>query len=579
MSHTIELDPAFALPSTPFTTPVVRFAERLLGYDALNRLHRTLVGEPSADVVRRALDALGVGVEVDGRDRARLPAQGGAIVVANLPNGLLDGLVLARVLLEIRSDVKLLVARRERRLPELGGLLLELDAKNADRTRNVRVLCEALRHVARGGMLVLYPALDAVHLPQNAATHDAPWATFAATLARRARVPVHPVYLPPARSSFLRAQLLRHPRLRQFFEPVSLLARRGQVLRPRVGHAIAVDTLTRFTSDRELTDFFRLRTGLLGRGVRTVGAPTSTAMRALEPIAEPIAGEVLAREIDALLAQDPATRIATGGGLEAILAPAAAIPNVLLEIGRLREITFRAVDEGSGRARDLDRHDAYYRHLFLYDRAAQRIVGGYRLGLTDELLARGGASALYTASLFDFDSEFLAHVTPGIELGRSFIVADYQRSYAPLDLLWRGIGAFVAQNPRYTRVFGPVSISAGYSGISRELIVEHIERNQYDSALARAVRPRTPLRRSGRGLGGGLTDAMIADTGEVSRWITELEPDAKAMPVLVREYLKLGGMFVGFNLDAGFGDCLDGLVVVDLDRMPEKYRRRYLRPG
>lgn len=578
MSHSIEFDPAFVLPEgLRRVAPFARFAERMLGMDTLNRLHRSLAGDDESAAVTRALEALNVTVELADRESARLPRKGGAIVVANLQNGLLDGLALARVLLATRSDVKLLVARRERRLPEIGALLLELDS---DRARNARVLRAAIRHVRDGGLLAIFPGNDAVVRPEDGATGDGPWAPFVAALARRAGAPVTPVFLPRVARSRLRSRLLRSPRLRRLLEPRSLLAGRGARLRVRVGHALPIDSFARFRHDAELAAYFRLRTGLLGRADTSTPTSQIPAMRALAPIAAPIAAEVLAAEVAEILAHDPRALLASAGDLDAILAKADAIPNLLLEIGRLREVTFRAVGEGCGLERDLDRHDADYRHLFLWDRTKQRVVGAYRLGLTDELLAKRGVDGLYTSTLFAFAPEFIAHVTPGIELGRAFIVEQAQRSYLPLDLLWRGIGAFVAANPRYSRVFGPVSISAAYCGLSRELIVEHIRHHQFDAALARSVTARTPIRRlDPRRLGLSWTKSMVEDTAEVSRMVTELERDEKAMPILVREYLKLGGTFVGFNLDASFGDCLDGLVVVDLEKMPEKYRRRYLPRG
>lgn len=576
MSHSIELDPAFVLPARfRLAGPIARFAERVLGHDTLNRLHRSLAGDSETSAVGRALAALAVRVEIPDRDAVRIPRRGGAIVVANLRNGLLDGLALARVLLAVRDDVKLLVARRERRLPEIGSLLLELD--RGDRARNARVLRAAIRHVQSGGLLAIFPADDSAGLPLDAATGDGPWSPYVAALARRAEAPVTPIHLSRVARSELRSRLLRAPWLRRWLEPRSLLSGRGATVRVRVGHPLPVDSFTRFAHDAELTAYFRLRTGLLGRADSAGSVTTSPIARALAPIAAPIPADDCAAEVSRLLALDPAAKLASAGDLDAILAPASTIPNLLLEIGRLRELTFRAVGEGSGLDRDLDRHDADYRHLFLWDRKNRRVVGAYRLGLTDELVAKRGVDGLYTSTLFEFAPAFLDHVTPGIELGRAFIVEQAQRSYLPLDLLWRGIGGFVAANPHYSRVFGPVSISAAYCGLSRELIVEHIRHHQFDAALARSVRARTPRRPlDPKRLGLSWTKSMVEDTAEVSRMVTELERDEKAMPILVREYLKLGGTFVGFNLDASFGDCLDGLVVVDLDKMPEKYRRRYL---
>lgn len=572
MPDTVDVSRVFSLTDSKVPNKLVRFAERLLGFDTLNLLHRSIAGETPRDAISRALDGLGVKVELDARSAARLPASGATLVVANLPNGSLDGLVLASQLLALRSDVKLLIAKRERPLPLVEGVVLELAEKGSDPHGNARVLRAAIRHLENGGMLAHFPARTSATTPDHPASHDGPWSTLIATLARRAKAHVLPVYLSKAEPHYF-SRWLGRASVTRALEPTALLSRRGRAITLRVGHTIEATSFDRFARDRELTDYFRLRTSLLGRA--TVSRPALLPSPESKPLAAPMDPEVLALEVTAL---GERSVLASAGDLDVILARADAIPSVMLEIGRLREQTFRAVGEGTGSPRDLDLFDRDYLQLFIWDRSAQRVVGGYRLGLVDELLRKRGVSGLYTHTLFDYDTRFLSGIGNAVELGRSFIVADYQRSYAPLDLLWRGIGAFLAGNPRYTALFGPVSISAAYCGVARELIVEHIQHHQFDGKLAALVAARTPLRSSeARQNGIHWTKSMVADTAEVSRMVTDLERDEKGIPVLVREYLKLGGQFVGFNLDATFADCLDGLVVVALDRMPDKYRRRYLR--
>ncbi|MDA0935395.1 MAG: GNAT family N-acetyltransferase, partial [Planctomycetota bacterium] len=259
------------------------------------------------------------------------------------------------------------------------------------------------------------------------------------------------------------------------------------------------------------------------------------------------------------------------------LATADRLPHVLPEIGRLREETFRAVGEGTGQETDLDRFDRDYLHLFLWEPKTQRIAGAYRLGPTDRLLARGGLSALYTSTLFDMDRAFVEHVTPGLELGRSFVCADFQRSFMPLLLLWRGIGEFVARNPQYHRLFGPVSISASYDAASRDLIVEHLRAHQFAPEFADLVRARRPHQSDqARRFGLSWTPSMLRDLSEVSAMVADMERDAKGVPVLIREYLKLGGKIIGFNVDPDFANVVDGLVLVDLAETERRLLVRYM---
>lgn len=290
---------------------------------------------------------------------------------------------------------------------------------------------------------------------------------------------------------------------------------------------------------------------------------------AIQPIAEPANPQKVQREIQRLNQRGP---LARQGRLEVFLAAAWEIPHILHEIGRLREIAFRAVGEGSGKALDLDRFDASYLHLFLWDREACQVAGGYRLGCTDVLLSSGGRDALYTSTLFDFEKPFLDFLQPALELGRSFVAPDYQKSIHPLGLLWRGIGRFVSENPRYCRLFGPVSISHDYSALSQDLIVRFMRDKKQDPVLSQWIRPLHPY--------GMRTNAQISanlqSIEEVSAAVANAEPDGKGVPVLLRQYLKLNATLLEFNVDPDFANVLDALVLVDLREAPATVLSRYM---
>jgi putative hemolysin len=245
------------------------------------------------------------------------------------------------------------------------------------------------------------------------------------------------------------------------------------------------------------------------------------------------------------------------------------------EIGRLREITFRETGEGTGRERDIDLYDAYYLHLFIWDRKSQQLVGAYRLGMADKIAAKYGKKGLYTHSLFKYRHSLLQRLNPAIELGRSFVRKEYQRSFSPLLLLWKGIGAYVSRNPQYRMLFGPVSISGEYQTLSQQMMVSFLESNRYLPGLAREIKPRRPFR--------PIRDTWIRDEISslreidlVSELISQVEPDNKGVPILLKQYLKMGGRILGFNLDPEFNNTLDGLIMVDLLQSPEKLLQRYM---
>ncbi len=269
-------------------------------------------------------------------------------------------------------------------------------------------------------------------------------------------------------------------------------------------------------------------------------------------------------------------RLAASGHFTVLCARAAQIPWCLQEIGRLRELTFRAAGEGSGKASDIDLFDSWYLHLFVWDARAGSIVGAYRMGLTDEILASQGKHGLYTQSLFKYGARVLRTMNPSIELGRSFVRAEYQRGFAPLMLLWRGIGRFIARSPRYAILFGPVSISNSYDPDSRQLIVEYLEANNIEAELARHVKPRRPFRARKPAARDGAEFTALKDIEEVSRLVERIERDSKGVPILLRQYLKLGGRLLGFSADEQFSNALDGLIMVDLRASDPRVLARYM---
>ena len=301
-------------------------------------------------------------------------------------------------------------------------------------------------------------------------------------------------------------------------------------------------------------------------------ASSSGGPRHPSPICAEVCRAALKAEIDRLPASQ---RLVDNGGLHVYWAHAKQIELALQEIGRLRELTFRAVGEGSGHASDIDAFDAYYLHMFVWDAQANTIVGAYRLGLVDGILSQHGKQGLYTHSLFRYGPRMLDMLKPAIELGRSFVRAEYQRSFAPMLLLWRGIARFIEASPQYAVLFGAVSISRDYSEASRQLMVEYLAAHMADTRMASHVKPRRPFRcRQARSASD--REPLPGSIDELSRQIAQIEPDHKGIPVLLRQYLRLGGQILAFNVDREFGDVLDGLMVVDLRRLEPALMARYM---
>jgi len=263
------------------------------------------------------------------------------------------------------------------------------------------------------------------------------------------------------------------------------------------------------------------------------------------------------------------------GDMQVFIAASQQIPFVMQEIARLREITFRAIGEGTGNASDTDKYDKHYNQLFIWNKKTQEVIGGYRLGLTDEILTLKGKKGLYSHTLFKINSEFFNAYPAAIELGRSFVRPEYQRSFSPLMLLWKGIMLFVYNNPKYRILFGPVSISNDYSRSSQNLLINFLQQHCSHPGLEKLIKARTPYKVK-KNEKHSLSCMKNMGLDEISRLISSIEEDKKGIPVLIKQYLKLNGTMLGFNRDSNFGDCIDGFIRVDFREAGEKNLAKYM---
>ncbi len=286
----------------------------------------------------------------------------------------------------------------------------------------------------------------------------------------------------------------------------------------------------------------------------------------LEPLAAPTDPDLVTADIAAL---KPEHLIASRGDFDVYVAPFSALPNAMFEIARLRELTFRTAGEGTGKPRDMDEFDLYYLQLVIWDRTARRIAGGYRLGLGDRIFRRFGINGFYTSNLFKMKTGFYPILQEAVELGRSYVVPDYQRHRLPLFLLWKGILHFLLANPQYRYLYGPVSISKEFSDVSKSVIVEFVRRFCFDDNLAKLVRPRKPFRVKTKSVNTRLLAEMLhGQFDALETFVEAIEPEHFKVPVLFRQYLKQNAKFIAFNVDPNFSDCLDGLMILDLRNLP-----------
>jgi len=557
---------------------------RAMGIDHLEHLYAQLPrGLGAREFAEAALAKLGVRYALHAPEWQRLPATGPLLVAANHPYGGIDGLAAIAALLDRRPDLKVIATQSLAGLEPLRGMLIPVDnfGHSASRGTNVVALRQALRHVKAGGSLLLFPAGAVSHLDlAHRCVADPPWNRTATALLAAAGAPVAPLYVHGSNGAGFQLAGLLHPALRTALLPREVTNKRGTCLDLRLGEPIAAERLAALGDPGRVERLLRVRLYSLAAPRAAPSAGSALAASASAIAAEPVAPSVPREELEfELRALGESGRLAVLGPLEVYCAHGQAIPRLLTEIGRLREETFRAVGEGTGKALDLDRYDRLYDHIVAWDTRRGCVVGAYRAARIDELRRRYGRAAIYLSTLFEFREPFFRLLGPAIELGRSFVRAEYQRSFTSLLALWRGIGEYVARHPRHARLIGPVSVSADYDEASRALLVRYLRWHHFDPLLAALVRPRLPFREA-RSL------AMLGREASSVREVDDLadliaagdDPRRRGAPVLLRQYLKLGGRVVSFNIDPDFGHSLDCLTVVDLTRTPDDVLGKYMSP-
>ena len=551
--------------------------ERALRFPAMNAIYEEIQSWTADDrhFSDKALAALGVEIDTLQEQINRIPKSGPVVVVANHPFGGIEGLILCSMLREVRPDVKLLANNLLSMIPDLRDSFFFVDAFEGKGAigRNIGPTRAAMKWVKEGHLLGAFPAGEVAHLKlRKRAVVDPRWNPTTARIIQKTGATVVPIFFDGYNSRLFQVAGLIHPRLRTVMLPTEMLRKRNAPVTVRVGSPISPRRLSRFDDPNNLNDYLRVRTYLL-KPQKESGSDADTAGPNADVIS-PIPKQTLVDEI-ADLPEDQ--HLLTQGEFDVFYMRSPQCPGLMRELGRLRELTFRDVGEGTGLSVDIDRFDDYYLQLVVWNTEKHEVVGGYRLGPTDEILPEHGKDGLYTNTLFKFRKNLLQQIDPALELGRSWVALEYQRSYAPLMLLWKGIGAYLCKYPRYRRLFGPVSISAEYSSMSKHLLTAFLTLHKFLPDLAKLVSPRNPMKRKEvREFDRRAFSTVAGSLEEANELIKELEADGKPIPILLKQYLKLNGQLMGFNVDPDFGNVLDGLILIDVPSIDERVMKKYL---
>lgn len=507
---------------------------------------------------------------------------GPLVIVANHPFGAIEGMILCSQVFEQRPDARLMANSLLSTFAPIRSHCIFVDPFGAaDSPRhNLAPLRQAIQWVRDGGALIVFPAGEVSHLTlDQRAVSDPPWSPTIARLIRKSEAVVVPVFFEGRNSNLFQAAGLAHPRLRTLLLPRECLKKQKTAVSFTVGRSIGFDHLTRFETDSQLIEYLRFRTYHLKHQNHPASVTRlsqwSLFQRQPKPVSsQQVAPDQLALEISRL---DASQKLAESGELAVYAASFAHIPSVMHEIGRLRELTFRLTGEGTGLALDLDEFDHHYTHLFIWNQTTSEVVGAYRLARVDQILESKGIKGLYTSTLFRFSKTLFQHFPQVLELGRSFVRPEYQKSFSPLLLLWKGIGAFVCRHPQYKHLLGAVSMSRAYSDVSRQMLIRYLTHHESLPGLFPLVQPRHPFQPDDVPASfPAWAQSFDSSLEHVSDFISQIEPDHKGVPVLIRQYLKLGGKLLGFHVDPGFHQALDGLMLIDLTQTPRRNLERYL---
>jgi len=577
----VETERRGALAEPPLLPGLPGFAGNFIPMEQARELYQRVSAVPTGFWLRALLAEMKVKLEVQPADLERIPVKGPLVAVANHPFGVLDGAALAVLLSRVRADVKILTNSLLKDIPQLHSHCIFVDPFHTPSSvdKNVKPLKEAMEWVRGGGALAVFPSgeVSAWNVREGQIT-DPTWSTVAARLVRKTGATALPVFFCGRNSGTFQLLGLINPRLRTLFLLGEFLQQREKNVQIRIGKAIPSELIASLDNDEEATEYLRLRTYLLSyRGKKPISIPTKVRAALPRKPQEPIAAEVPSRFVIADIAALPAERLLVENPEFAVYAARASeLPHALDELGRLREITFRAAGEGTGRSADIDQFDSYYWHLLLWNKEKQELAGAYRAGETDAIIRAHGIKGLYTNTVFKYDARLFLKIGSALELGRSFVRPEYQRQYAPLLLLWKGIARFVAAHPEAPVLFGAVSISNEYNSLSRELIVRYFEQRE-DGEFADLIQARTPFRTPKlRRWDCGALCSLLRDLEELAEPISDVEEDGKGLPILLKQYAKVGGKLVGFNLDRKFSDVVDGLVIVDLRQTDPSVLERYM---
>jgi putative hemolysin len=548
-------------------TPLVKAFMGLIRLNKFNRFYARCSHLPALEFNREVFREFGISYQVSEDELKKIPETGPYIIISNHPTGGPEALILTHIFMEHRPDFKFMANFLMTRVEPLKNNLLAVNPfeNHKDAFSSLGGIKNAMLHLNSGAGLGIFPAgeVSSYQKKYNCIT-DKDWNPVIIKMIKRANVPVIPVYVEAKNSRLFYLLGKINPVLRTLKIPSEFLNKKNKPFKICIGNPICAADFNAFSDLNDFGEFLRFKTYSLANNLNSVSKSTAVSFEI--PVISEIQKERLKKDVSEL---PVANRLSSVEEYDVFFASASQIPNILQEIGRLREITYREVGEGTGKEIDIDAYDSFYHHLFIWDRTEECIVGAYRMGKGKELFAQNGINGFYTHSLFDISEKMYADLEITIELGRSFIRREYQKKPLSLFLLWKGILYFLIKNPEYRYLLGPVSISDSFSDLSKGIILEFLKKYYTHPTLTEWIKPKNPF---GYNLSAHFNSDLILkytgnDISKLDKIIHDIEPEQR-IPVLLKKYLKQNATILAANVDPKFNYCLDVLMLLDLKDAP-----------
>lgn len=545
--------------------------------NALNEIYDDRKHLSGPEFLASCLEHLEIDYEIPEKDLKRIPKTGPFITISNHPLGGIDGIILMQTLIKQRDDFKIIANFLLHRLEPLKPFIMPVNPfENRKEVKSSMVgIKESIQHLRKGHPLGIFPAGEVSTHKEDKTIVDRPWLQEAMKLIQKSQVPVVPIYFHAKNSSSFYRLAKLNDSLRTAKLPGEMLTQKHRKIKVRIGNPISVEDQNQHKTLEDYTLFLRKKTYMLSSGfdgkkslLKNIPKQIKFPSRPPKAIVKETSEFLMQQEID--FCRENEKRLLVSKNYEVFLAERKDIPNIVKEIGRLREITFRAIGEGTNNPTDLDEFDDFYHHLFLYDSDADKIVGAYRMGFGLNIFPKYGIDGFYLQQLFRFEPELHKLMSESIEMGRAFIVKEYQQKPMPLFLLWKGIVHCTLRFPDHKYLIGGVSISNKFSEFSKSMMIEFMKSHYYDPYVAQYVRPKKEYKVKLKDADKDFVfDETEADLNKFDKIIDELEPDSLRMPVLLKKYIKQNAKVIAFNVDPLFNNSVDGLMYIRISDLPE----------